>query len=172
MPPPLPLLNAQLHPHASGHPYAPPSSSPDDETSTLSDGEAEMTASPKHLQERELADDPSPHESSVPVIDPSLETLEMYASCKSPVSLVITSAAMQAVFGETWRIEKHKRIEGAVTALESREPSPHTYSISESTTMKAITNANSSVSPEPSPTDNPPSAMLIEDGETMLHPGE
>ncbi len=172
MPPPLPLPNAQLHPHAPGHPYAPPSSSPDDETSALSDGEAEMTASPKHSQERELADDPSPHESSVPVIDPSLETSETYAGCKSPVSLAITSAAVQAVFGETRRIEKHKRTEGAVTASESREPSPHTYSISESTTVKAITNANSSVSPEPSPTDNPPSAMLIEDGETMLHPGE
>lgn len=171
MPPPLPLPNAQLHPHAPGHPYAPPSSSPENETSVLSDGEAEMTASPKHSQEGELADDPSPQESSVPVIDPSLETSETYAGCKSPVSLAITSAAVQAVFDETRRI-KQKRREGAVTASESREPSPHAYSISASTTVKAITNANSSVSPEPSPTDNPPSAMLIEDGETMLHPGE
>jgi len=174
MPPPLALANAQLHPHNPGLPYAPPSSSPDNETCAPSDGEAEIAASPKRPQERELGhpDEPRPHESSVPVIDPSLETSEAFASGKSPLSLAITSAAVQAVFGETRRIEKQKRTEGAMTTSESREPSPHTFAISGDTAVEVIANANSSVSPEPPPRDNPPSALLTEDGETMLHPGE
>jgi hypothetical protein len=139
-----------------------------------SDAEAEITASPKHPQESELGhpDQARPHDSSVPVIDPSLETSEAYASGKSPVSLAITSAAVQAVLDETRRIEKQKLTESAATASESREPSPHTYALSESTTVNAITRPNSNVSPQPSLSDNPPSAMLTEDGETMLHPGE
>jgi len=174
MPPPLALANAQLHPHTPGHPYAPPSSSPDDETCAPSDSEAEIAASPKRSQEQELGhpDELRPHESSVPVIDPSLETSEAFASGKSPLSLAITSAAVQAVFGETRRIEKQKRTEGAMTASESREPSPHTFAISGDTAMEVIANANSSVAPEPPPNDNPPSSLLTEDGETMLHPAE
>jgi len=174
MPPPLALANAQLHPHTPGHPYALPSSSPDNENCAPSDGEAEIVASPKHLQERELGhpDEPRPHESSVPVIDPSLENSEAFASSKSPVSLAITSAAVQAVFDETRRIKKQKRTEGAVTTSESREPSPHTFAMSGNTAVEAIANANSSVSPEPPPGNNPPSALLTEDGETMLHPAE
>ena len=163
--PPLPLANPQLHPNTPGHPYAPLSSSPDNET----DGETENT-SPNRSQEREASrpDEPRPHEPSVPVIDPSLETSEAYHSGKSPVSLAITSAAVQAVFDETRRIEKQQS-ESGVAAPESREPSPNVYRISESATVK---DAGSSVSSKPSAGGNPPSTMLTEDGETMLHPGE
>ena len=175
MPPPLALANAQLHPHTPGHPYAPPSSSPVNENCVPPDGEAENAASQKHPQGRELGhpDEPRPHKSSVPVIDPSLETSEAFSSSKSPMSLAITSAAVQAVFDETRRIENQNRTEGAVTTSEPREPSPHTFAMSGSgnTAVEAIANANSSVSPEPPPGNNPPSALLTEDGETMLHPG-
>ena len=175
MPHPLPLASAQFHPHTPDHPYPPPTSSPDNETCVPPGGQDEITASPKCPQELELdhADEPRPDESPVPVIDPSLETSEAYASGKSPVSLAITSAAVQAVLDETRRIEQQqKRTESAATASGSGEPSPNTYAIPESTTMKAITNANSSVSPEASPGEHPRPTMLIEDGETMLHPGE
>ena len=167
--PPLPLANAHLHPNAPGHPYAPPSSSPDNETGVHSDGEREAS-SPKRAQEREVShpDDPRPHGSSAPVIDPSLESSEAYVSGKSPVSLAITSAAVQAVFDETRRIEKRQTETGAVTS-ESRETSPNTFIISESA---ATRNVDSCVSPETSTGGNPPSTMLTEDGETMLHPGE
>lgn len=163
--PPLPLANAQLQPNTPGHPYAHPSSSPDNENGVHSDGER-GASSPKRAQERDVSrsDDPRPHESSVPVIDPSLESSEAYPSGKSPVSLAITSAAVQAVFHETRRIEKQQTGSGA-----SRETSPHTYPISECATTK---NVDSSVSPETSTGGNPPSTMLTEDGETMLHPGE
>ena len=167
--PPLPPANAQLQPNTPGHPYAPLGSSPGTETGVLSDGER-GASSPKRAQEREVSgpDDPRPHESSAPVIDPSLESSEAYASGKSPVSLAITSAAVQAVFDETRRIEKQQTESGA-TVLESRETSPNTYPISESVTTK---NVDSCVSPETSIGGNPPSTMLTEDGETMLHPGE
>jgi hypothetical protein len=163
--PPLPLANAQLQPNTPGHPYAPPSSSPDNETGVHSDGER-GASSPKHAQEREVSrpDDLRPHESSAPVIDPSLESSEAYGSGKSPVSLAITSAAVQAVFDETRRIEKQQTESGA--AAGSRETSPHTYPISESAATKNVD------SPETSTGGNPPSTMLTEDGETMLHPGE
>jgi hypothetical protein len=163
--PPLPLANPQLHPNTPGHPYAPLSSSPDNET----DGETENT-SPNRSQEREASrpDEPRPHEPSVPVIDPSLENSEAYHSGKSPVSLAITSAAVQAVFDETRRIEKQQS-ESGVAAPESREPSPNVYRISESATVK---DPGSSVSSKPSAGGNPPSTMLTEDGETMLHPAE
>jgi len=163
--PPLPLANAQLQPNTPGHPYAPPSSSPDNETGVHSDGER-ADSSPKCAQEREVSrpDDPRPHEPSAPVIDPSLESSEAYASGKSPVSLAITSAAVQAVFDETRRIEKRQTESGA-----SRETSPNTYPISESAPTK---NVDSGVSPETSTSGNPPSTMLTEDGETMLHPAE
>lgn len=164
--PPLPLANAQLHPNTPGHPYVPSSSTPDNETGVHSDDEMEAS-SPKRAQEREVSrpDDPRPHGSSVPVIDPSLESSEAYDSGKSPVSLAITSAAVQAVFDETRRIEKQQTESGA----ESRETSPNTYPLSESATAK---NVDSSVSPETSTGGNPPSTILTEDGETMLHPGE
>ncbi|KAI0305042.1 hypothetical protein BC826DRAFT_30371 [Russula brevipes] len=171
MPPPLPLTNAQLHPNAPGHPYAPPSSSPENETCVPSDGEAEITLSPKRSQEREAG--PPDESTPVPVIDPSLESSEAYTDGKSPVSLAITSAAVQAVFDETRRIEK-QRTESVVAAPESREasPAPHSYAISESATVKVMTTADSSGSPERSAGGNPPSTMLTEDGETMLHPAE
>jgi len=171
--PPLPLPSAQLHPHTPGYPYAPPSSSPDNETRLPSEGAGEITTSPKHPQDQEPGhpDEPRPHESPVPVIDPSLETSEAYASGKSPVSLAITSAAVQAVFDETRRIEQQNRTESAATASESGEPSPNPYTISESATVKSITNANS-VGPEASLGEHPRPTMLTEDGETMLHPGE
>jgi hypothetical protein len=164
--PPLPLANAQLQPNSPGHPYAPPSSSPDNETGVHSDG----ASSPKRAQEREVSrpDHPRPHESSAPVIDPSLESSEAYTSGKSPVSLAITSAAVQAVFDETRRIEK-RHTESGAAASESRETSPNTYPISESAPTK---NVDSSLSPETSTGGNPLSTMLTEDGETMLHPGE
>jgi hypothetical protein len=167
--PPLPLANAQLHPNTPGHPYAPPSSSPDNETGLHSDGEGE-SATPKRSQEPDASrsDEPRPHEPSVPVIDPSLESSEAYSSGKSPVSLAITSAAMQAVFDERRRIEKQQTKCGAA-ASGSREPSPNTHPVSESATAKHV---DSSVSPDPSTGGNPPSTMLTEDGETMLHPGE
>ena len=167
--PPLPLANAQLHPNTPGHPYAYPSSSPDDETGLHSDGEGE-SAPPKRSQERDASrsDEPRPHESSVPVIDPSLESSEAYSSGKSPVSLAITSAAVQAVIDERRRIEKQQTESGAA-ALGTREPSPNTYPVSESATAKHV---DSSVSPDASTGGNPPSTMLTEDGETMLHPGE
>jgi len=161
--PPLPLANAQLQPNTPGHPYAPPSSSPDNETGVHSDGERGVS-SPKRAQEREVSrpDEPRPHESSAPVIDPSLESSsEAYVSGKSPVSLAITSAAVHAVFDDTRSIEKHQ--------TESRETSPNTYPISESAATKHV---DFSVSPETSTGGNPPSTMLTEDGETMLHPGE
>ncbi len=163
--PPLHLANAQLPPNTPGHPYAPSSSSPDNETGIHSDGER-GAFSPKRAQEREVSrpDDPRPHESSAPVIDPSLESPEAYVSGKSPVSLAITSAAVQAVFDETRRIEKRQTESGA-TASESRETSPNTYPIS-------AKNVDSCVSPDTSTGGNPPSTMLTEDGETMLHPGE
>jgi hypothetical protein len=124
-------------------------------------------SNPKRSQEREVSrpDEPRPHEPSVPVIDPSLESSEAYTSGKSPVSLAITSAAVQAVFDETRRIEK-RQTESGVAAPESREPSPNTYP---SATLK---NADSSVSTGHSPGGHPPSTMLTVDGETMLHPGE
>ena len=167
--PPLPLANAQLQPNSPDHPYAPPSSSPDNEAGVHSDGER-GSSSPKRGQEREVScpDDPRPHESSAPVIDPSLESSEAYVSGKSPVSLAITSAAVQAVFDETRRIEKQQTDSGAA-ASESRETSPNTCTISESVITK---NVDSSVSPETPTGGNPPSTMLTEDGETMLHPGE
>ena len=173
MPPPLPLANAQLHPNTPGHPYAPLSSSPDNETCAPSDGEAETTVSPKHSPERKVGrlDEPRLHGSSVPVIDPSLENSEAYPNGKSPVSLAITSAAVQAVFDETRRIEK-QRTGSDVPAPESREPSPRAYAVSESATVKSIANADSSASPDPSTGRNPPSTMFTEDGETMLHPGK
>jgi hypothetical protein len=174
MPPPLALANAQLHPHPPGYPYAPPSGSPDNETCVPSDSEAEIVTSPKRSQEQEPGhlDESRPHELSVPVIDPSLETSEAFASDKSPVSLAITSAAVQAVFGETRRVEKQKRIGGVVTTSESREPSPHTFVISGDTAVEVVANPTSSVSPEPHLSDKHPTSLLIEDGETMLHPGE
>ena len=87
------------------------------------------------------------------------------------MSLAITSAAVQAVFDETRRIEQQNRTESAATASESGELSPNPYSMSESTTVKAIKTANS-VAPEASPGEHPRPTMLTEDGETMLHPGE
>jgi hypothetical protein len=84
------------------------------------------------------------------------------------VSLAITSAVAQAVSNETRRIAKQQS-ESGVVAPESREPSPNAYRISESATVK---DAGSSVSPKPSAGGNPPSIMLTEDGETMLHPSE
>jgi hypothetical protein len=166
--PPLPLANAHLQPNTLGHAYAPPSSSPDNETGVQSDGER-GASSPRRVQEREVnhADGSRPHGSSVPVIDPSLESSEAYAGGKSPLSLAITSAAVQAVFDETRRIEK--QTESGAAASESRETSPNTYPISESVITK---NVDSGVSPETSTGGNPPSTMLTEDGETMLHPGE
>ena len=158
--PPLPLANAQLHPNTPGHPYAPPSSSPDNETCVHSDGDVEATSPDSQEREASRLDEPRPHEPSVPVIDPSLESSEAYVGGKSPVSLAITSAAVQAVFDETRRIERQQA--KSVAAPESRELSPNT----------AVKNAASSVSPEPSTGGNPPSTMLTEDGETMLHPGE
>ena len=167
--PPLPLPNAQLQPNTPGHLYALPSSSPDNGSGVHSDGERGVS-SPKRAQEREVnhPDDQRPHESSAPVIDPSLESSEAYVSGKSPVSLAITSAAVQAVFGETRRIEKQQTESGAA-ASGSRETSPNTYSISESAATK---NVDSCLSPDTSTGGNPPSTMLTEDGETMLHPGE
>jgi hypothetical protein len=157
--PPLPLANAHLHPNTPGHPYAPQSSSPDN---LHSDGEVEVT-SPEHSQGREVSrsDEPRPHEPSISVIDPALESSEAYASGKSPVSLAITSAAVQAVFDETRRIER-QQAKSDVASPESREPSPNTI----------VKNADCSVSPKPSTGGNPPSTMLTEDGETMLHPAE
>lgn len=163
--PPLPLVNAHLQPNTADHPYGPPSSSPDNETGVHSGA-----SSPKRAQERAVnrADDPRPHESSAPVIDPSLESSEAYTSGKSPVSLAITSAAVQAVFDETRRIGKRQTESGAAGS-ESRETSPNTYPISESAATK---NLDSCISPDTSTGGNPPSTMLTEDGETMLHPGE
>jgi hypothetical protein len=158
--PPLTLANAQVHPNTPGHPYAPPSNSPDNETCVHSDGDVEVTSPDSQEREASRLDEPRPHEPSVPVIDPSLESSEAYVSGKSPVSLAITSAAVQAVFDETRRIER-QQVKSGVAAPESREPSPNT----------TVKNA-ASVSPEPSTGGNPPSTMLTEDGETMLHPGE
>jgi len=174
MPPPLPIANAQLHPNAPGHPYAPTSSSPD-ETCSPSDGEPESPASPKRSQERDIVcPDQSRSrvtpEPTIPVIDPSLEASESHPNGKSPVSLAITSAAVQAVLDETRRIAQ--QTESVVNASESREPSPHTYVVSESAPTEAIKNADSSVSREPTAGGNPPSTMFTEDGETMLHPGK
>jgi len=87
------------------------------------------------------------------------------------VSIAITSAAVQAVFDETRRIEHQKLTESAATISESGELSPNTYTISESMNVKTITNANS-VSPELSPGEHPRPTMLTENGETMLHPAE
>ena len=84
------------------------------------------------------------------------------------MSIAITSAAVQAVFDESRRIEKQQN-ESGVDAPESREPSPTAYRISGSATVE---NAESSVSPKLSAGGNPPSTLLTEDGETMLHPGE
>jgi hypothetical protein len=84
------------------------------------------------------------------------------------VSLAITSAAVQAVFDETRRIEKRQTESGAAGS-ESRETSPNTYPIHESVTTK---NVDICVSPDTSTGGKPPSTMLTEDGETMLHPGE
>jgi hypothetical protein len=167
--PPLPLANAHLQPNSPSHPYAPSISSPDNETGVHSDIER-GPSSPKRAQDREVGrpDDPRPHESSAPVIDPSLESSEAYVSGKSPVSLAITSAAVQAVFDETRRIEK-RQTESGGAASESRETSPNIYPISESATTK---NVDSCLSPDTSTGGNPPSTMLTEDGETMLHPGE
>jgi len=170
-PPPLPFANAQLHPNTPSYTYATPSNSPDDETGAPSDGETETTTSPKSPQEGETDHEPRPPESSVPVIDPSLEASDTYSNGKSPVSLAITSAAVQAVLDESRRIEK-QRAESAVPARGSRERSSHGFAISESVTVQAVTNAESSLSSEPSPRGNPPSTMLTEDGETMLHPGK
>jgi hypothetical protein len=172
MPPPLPIANTQLHPNAPGNPYAPTSSSPG--TCAPSDGEPESPVSPKRSQEQEppchleQSRSRAPPESTVPVIDPSLETSETHSNSKSPVSFAITSAAVQAVLDETRRIAQ-QQVDGAP---ESREPSPHTYIFSESAPAEVTQPADSSVSPGP-PTDrNPPSTMFTEDGETMLHPGE
>jgi hypothetical protein len=175
MPPPLPIANTQLHPNAPGQPYAPTSSSPD-ETCAPSDGEPESPVSSKRSQEREVSyPDQSrshvPPESTIPVIDPSLETSETHSNGKSPVSLAITSAAMQAVLDETRRIAQ-RQAESVVNATESREPSPHTYVVSEGAPAGAIKDADPSLSPESPADGNPPSTMFTEDGETMLHPGE
>jgi hypothetical protein len=170
MPPPLPIANTQLHPNVPGQPYAPTSSSPD-ETCSPSDGEPETPASPKRSQEQDVGGPDQSRsrvtpESTVPVIDPSLEASEAHPNGKSPVSLAITSAAVQAVLDETRRIAHQQN------ASESREPSPHTYVVSESAPTEAIKNADSSVPSEPTGGGTPPSTMFTEDGETMLHPGE
>jgi hypothetical protein len=169
MPPPLPIANTQLHPNAPGNLYAPTSSSPDG-TCAPSDGELESPVSPKRSQEREPCHPEQSRSRGPPesVIDPSLETSDTHSNSKSPVSFAITSAAVQAVLDETRRIAQ-QQVDGAP---ESREPSPHTYVVSESAPAEVTKPADSSVSPGP-PTDrNPPSTMFTEDGETMLHPGE
>lgn len=172
--PPLPLANAQFHPNTIGQPYAPSSSSPDG-TCVPSDGEPEVACSPKPPQEREVgrldkSGSHAPAESSAPVIDPSLDALELHPNRKSPISLAITSAAMQAVLVETRRIATQQS-EGATNALESRESSPHTY-VSESTPVEVMKCADSNIPPVHSAAGHPSSTMLTEDGETMLHPGE
>ena len=170
--PPLPLTNAQFHPNGIVQPYAPSSSSPDG-TCVPSDGEPEAPCSPRPPQKQEVGHPAKPGlhvptESSAPVIDPSLDAPESHPNGKSPISLAITSAAMQAVLDETRRIARQQG-ETVVDALESRESSPHTY-VSEnapSKTMKCVDSNLTSVSS----TGQPSSTMLTEDGETMLHPG-
>lgn len=172
--PPLHLANAQFHPNGMGQPYAPSSGSPDG-TCVPSDGEPEVTCSPQPLQEREAGrlDKPGSHvpaESSAPVIDPSLDAPESHPDGKSPISLAITSAAMQAVLVETRRIARQQG-DSAVNSLEPGESSPHTY-VSEGTPAKVMECANSTSLSIPSTAGHPsPSTMLTEDGETMLHPG-
>ena len=168
--PPLPLANAQFHPNAIGQPYAPSNNSPDG-TCVPSDGEPEVPCSPQPPQEREVGhpDKPGSHapaESSAPVIDPSLDAPGSRPNGKSPISLAITSAAMQAVLVETRRIARQQG-DHAVNALGSRESSPHTY-VSESAPTEVMKCADSNV---PSAGGRPSSTMLTEDGETMLHPG-
>jgi len=85
------------------------------------------------------------------------------------VSLAITSAAVQAVLDETRRIEKQRTER---VARGSRERSSHDFVISESATVQAVTSTDPSLSSGPSPGGNPPSTLLTEDGETMLHPAE
>ncbi|KAI9513091.1 hypothetical protein F5148DRAFT_1007187 [Russula earlei] len=76
IPPPLPLPNAQLPLNTPVHSYAPPTGSAEDETCVPLDGQAEITTNPKRHQELDHRPvEPRSHESSsVPVIDPSLET--------------------------------------------------------------------------------------------------
>ena len=171
--PPLPLANAQFHPNGIGQPYAPSSSSPDG-TCVPSEGEPEVPCSPQPPQEQEVGrlDKPGSHvptESSAPVIDPSLDAPESHPNGKSPISLAITSAAMQAVLVETRRIAR-QHDESTANALESRESSPHTY-VSESAPAEVMKCAGSNVPSVPSAAGHPSSTMLTEDGETMLHPG-
>ncbi|KAI9454912.1 hypothetical protein BJY52DRAFT_1282696 [Lactarius psammicola] len=171
--PPLPLANAQFHPNAIAQPYAPSSSSPDG-TCVPSDGEPEVPCSPKPPQGREVGrpDKPGSHapaQSSAPVIDPSLDAPELHPNRKSPISLAITSAAMQAVLVETRRIATQS--EGVANALGSRESSPHTY-VSESAPAEVMKCADSNIPHVPSAPGHPSSTMLTEDGETMLHPAE
>jgi len=171
---PLPLANAQFHPNGIGQPYAPSSSSPDG-TCVPSDGEPEVPCSPHPPQELEVGrpDKPGAHgptESSAPVIDPSLDAPESHPNSKSPISLAITSAAMQAVLVETRRIARQQG-DSAMDALESRESSPHTY-VSESTPAKVMKCGDSNVPSVPSAAGRPSSTMLTVDGETMLHPAE
>jgi hypothetical protein len=171
MPPPLPIANTQLHSNAPGQIYA-PTSSPD-ETGSPSDGEPESPVSSKRSQEREVNHPDQtrsrvPQGCTVPVIDPSLEASETHSNGKSPLSLAITSAAVQAVLDESRRMAQ----QSAVNAPGSREPSPHTYVVSESTGEDAIESRDLNVSSEPPAGGNRPSTMFTEDGETMLHPGE
>lgn len=172
--PPLPLTNAHFHPNGIGQPYAPSSNSPDG-TCVTSEGEPEVPCSPQPPQEQEVGrpDKPGLHvptESSAPVIDPSLDAPESHPNGKSPISLAITSAAMQAVLVETRRIARQQG-EIAVDVLDSRESSPHTY-VSESAPTKAMKCADSNATSVPSAVGHPSSTILTEDGETMLHPAE
>jgi hypothetical protein len=165
---PLPLASAQFHPNAI--PYAPSSGSPNG-TCVPSEDEPEVPCSP---QPREVGhpDKPGSHapvESSAPVIDPSLDAPDSHPNGKSPISLAITSAAMQAVLVETRRIARQQG-DNALNALESRESSPHTYV--ESALAEAMKCADSDVPHVPSAAGRPSSTMLTEDGETMLHPAE
>ena len=171
--PPLPLANAQFHANVIGQPYAPSSNSPDG-TCVPSDGEPENPCIPQPPQERDVShlDKPGSHapiESSAPVIDPSLDAPESHPNGKSPISLAITSAAMQAVLVETRRIAR-QHDEGVVNSRESRESSPHTY-ISESAAAEVMKCADSNVPRIPCAAGRLSSTMLTEDGETMLHPG-
>jgi hypothetical protein len=175
MPPPLPIANTQLHSNAPGQLYAPTRSSPD-EIGSPSDGEPESPVSSRRSQEREVSHPDQtrsrvPQGRAVPVIDPSLEASETHSNGKSPLSLAITSAAVQAVLDESRRMAQ-QQAESAVNAPGSREPSPHTYAVSKSTAEDPIESGNSNVAPESPAGGNPPSTMFTEDGEAMLHPGE
>ncbi|KAI0271446.1 hypothetical protein BC834DRAFT_443081 [Gloeopeniophorella convolvens] len=176
--PPPPLPGAPLPPNIADA-YGAPGSAVG-EAPRVPHDEPGAPASPKSVQEQEagtsdgLKSRASPG-ASAPVIDPSLDASGPNTEGKSAVSLAITSAAVQAVLDETRRLAK-QQAEDAAKASESRASSPRSRE-SEGNPPAEVSGSmgvDSSTSSESGPPTgaNPPSTMLTEDGETMLHPAE